>query len=148
MSYVDLKGATLQGMAAHHNLWMTERLPESNSTPITLLTAQAEPKHNMRALMLQWAENGGFGQMPRSTQGISRRFAMALKQAEPPVILVVEQAHVLRKLILRQMRVVSEHGATVILQGNVHSMLVKTENFKDFYQRVLCAIPVTKLFDE
>lgn len=143
MSWVDSKGVTIRKMVESNRLWVAEKLPNDEGKGFAYWKATAEKKDTFYTLIAKWTD-GVLDKLPRSTQSRERSFVELLEH-NPNSIIVIEDAHLLKPMVLKSMRLLSERGAPVILVGDVARIMVATEEYPEFYQRADYLIKVSQL---
>lgn len=145
IQWIDDQGATLERMYEKSGLWVCERLPSQLTKVIDKWEIEAEPGDTMLALLRKWLAGCHAGPMPRGSEELQAKFFAVLHDAGR-VALIVRQAHVLKGTVIDRMRLLTEAGALVVLQGNVSSIDMATRKFPSFCQRASYCIEVTRLF--
>lgn len=145
MSWINSRGATIQKLLEHGNLWVVERLPHSSGGGPLLWVAQAEKKNKVYHLYEKWVANTGI-QLPKSTEARSRFFIENVLLKNPSPVLVIEEAHLLDGATIASMRSLAERAAPVIFVGDVAKIRVATDQYADFYQRANYLIDAVDIF--
>ena len=142
--WIDSQGATLETMAEHNLLWVTEQRPPDGKSGRMVFVVEADEKDRMVDLMKKWL--GGTGsEIPRSHFEIERQF-MSMLSGWNNTALIVENAHVLRGAVLEKFRLFSEKRILVVLVGDVSRISVAMDDFPGFFQRASYCIKAARIF--
>lgn len=147
MTWIDARGATLQKLIETNPIWVVDRMPSSEGTKFILWEADAEAQDNMDALMRKWLEGTGL-QLPHLVVSRLPFFIEQVLNHNPDSVLVVSEAHLLKPVVLRNLRILGERASVpVILVGDVAKIRAATDDSPDFKQRVMYLVRVTELFE-
>lgn len=147
INYIDDRNATLQRMAEHGGLWVTDRLAAKRSGMVHPFEVSAERGDDANKLMLRLLGLAGTNAKRRSSEWRARALHSMIKAVPHPVI-VIRDAHLIRKGTLKLMRVWGKQLKTpVVLVGNVSRIAVAVEDDSSFMQRANFCVSVTRLWD-
>lgn len=141
--WIDENGATLNAMAEHGLLWVVEKIP-TGLPKMAIWELAAREGDRVADLITRWLEAMHIP-VPQSHSARESELMKSL-QYQRDVVLVIENADLLRGNVLNGLRLLTEKSVLLVLVGDVAQIYVSTKSVPSFYQRAIYCVPVTKLF--
>ncbi len=132
-TFVSSAGATLPRMVESGRLWVADQLPPEGKSNLTLVKITADEKDDANRLAAKWLHKMGLD-APREREMRARALYGAVHE-RTPVVLVVEQAHLLKARTLIGLRPVAERLAPLILVGDVLAIGARVRTNQSFMLR-------------
>lgn len=148
MSFVNLKNATIPKLVSEDaiNLWVVDKLPPEGLSPYRLLTVVAD--ENDTIYQIQKKLLIAIGIKPhREHYKRAVQFGTFLKN-NINLLLIVKNAHLLKKESFTSFVLIAEQAQAVILQGEILSIGAKTLANSQFIQRADFGVYVDDVFVE
>ena len=141
IQWVSNERATIAKLVEHGRLWIVDKLPPLGLTKHDVWEISAEEGDTLNKLIRRWANTP----LPHGNEASEKRFADIIK-ASGSLVLVLQDAHLLKGEQLMGMRLFSENYAPVILVGDVLTIgakVIDNKNAAEFMQEArFCITPI------
>jgi hypothetical protein len=144
IQWVSNERATIAKLVEHGRLWVVDKLPPLGLTKHDVWEISAEEGDTLNKLIRRWANTP----LPHGNEASEKQFADIIK-ASGNLVLVLQDAHLLKEEQLMGMRLFSENYAPVILVGDVLTIgakVIDNKNAAEFMQEARFCITPTILF--
>lgn len=144
-TFVNSAGATLSRMVESGPLWVADQLPPEGDSRLTLVKVVAEEKDDGARLTTKWLQKMGLD-VPHERELRARELYAAVRERRP-VVLVVEQAHLLKTRTLVGFRPIAEQLAPVLLVGDVLAIGARVRTNQSFMLRAGFCVKALQLWE-
>ena len=144
IQWVSNERATIAKLVEHGRLWIVDKLPPLGLTKHDVWEISVEEGDTLNKLIRRWANTP----LPHGNEASEKRFADIIK-ASGSLVLVLQDAHLLKEEQLMGMRLFSENYAPVILVGDVLTIgakVIDNKNAAEFMKEARFCITPTILF--
>lgn len=144
IQWVSNERATIAKLVEHGRLWIVDKLPTLGVPKHDVWEISAEEGDTLNKLIRRWANTP----LPHGNEASEQRFTEMIK-ASGSLVLVLQDAHLLKGEQLMGMRFFSENYAPVILVGDVLTIgakIIHNKNAAEFMQEARFCITPTILF--
>lgn len=144
-TFVSSAGVTVSKLLENGKLWVAEQLPPDGDPRLTRVRAVAEESDDLSRLTTKWLQKMGLD-VPRERELRARALLGGLREREP-IVLVIENAHVLRTRTLIGCRPLMEQFAPVLLVGDVLAIGARVRTNQSFMLRAGFCVNALQLWE-
>jgi hypothetical protein len=144
IQWVSNERATIAKLVEHGRLWIVDKLPPLGLPKHDVSEISAEEGDTLNKLIRRWANTT----LTHGNEASEKRFTDIIK-ASGSLVLVLQDAHLLKGEQFTGMRLFSENFAPVILVGDVLTIgakVIDNKNAAEFMQEARFCITPTILF--